>query len=130
MIKKILLLIAFVAVFAAGVALASIMHFGSPVVDISFINKSGKDITAIEINHEVGRFGEIRHQIADLHKGQDRQIRIWAPAESSYNLIVTFADKGQLTGGQGYIQPGYKITEIINSDKIESDATAFGNYKP
>ena len=75
MIKKILLLVAFIVVFAAGVVITSILHFGSPIVNIEFINESGKDIKAISIMHKTGRYGDIHHQISDLGIGKQRQFK-------------------------------------------------------
>ena len=109
---------------------AAISHFGSPIVTIEFINNSGKEIKVVEIIHEAARFGQIRHSISNLAPGMERQIRIWAPAESSYKVVVTVADQKELTGGEGYIEPGYKITEIIEADKIRSGAKPFGAYRP
>jgi len=130
MIRKILYLLLLIVVFIGGVFISAVIHFGSPIVTIEFINKSDNEIKTTEIIHEAGRFGEIQHRISSLRPGEKRQIRIWAPAESSYRLIVTFADGRQLTGGFGYIEPGYKTTEIIEGDKIKSDANAFGAYRP
>jgi hypothetical protein len=121
-------LLLLIVVFIGGVFVSAITHFGSPIVAIEFINKSGKEIKTVEIIHEIGRFAEIQHGITSLAPNQKRQIRIWAPAESSYKLIVTFADQKQLTGGQGYIEPGYKVTETIERDKINSDVKLFGGY--
>jgi hypothetical protein len=130
MIRKIFLLLAIVAVFIAGVFVSAVSHFGSPIVTVNFINKSGKEIKTIDIIHETARFGEIQHRISNLPSSKERQIRIWSPAESSYKLIVTFADEKQLTGGEGYIEPGYKITEMIENDKIKSKVKLFGAYGP
>jgi len=130
MIRKILYLIALVVVFIGGIFISAISHFGSPILTIKFINKSEKQIQTADIIHVTGRFGEIQHRITSLVPGEKRQIRIWTPAESSYKLIVTFVDQKQLTGGQGYIEPGYKVTETIEADKISSDVELFGGYGP
>jgi hypothetical protein len=130
MIRKTLYLLLLILVFVGGVFVSAISHFGSPIVTIEIINNSGKGIKTAEIIHETGRFGEIQHRITSLAPSQKRQIRIWAPAESSYKLIVTFADQKQLTGGQGYIEPGYKVIETIEGDKINSDVKLFGGYGP
>ena len=119
-----------VVAFVAGIVFTCIVHFSSPVVSIDLVNKSGKDIRTIDIIHEMGGAGDIRHQISDLRTGKQRRIKIWVPAESGYRLIVTFADQKQLTGGSGYIEPGYKVTETIKYDKIESNIKAFGGYGP
>ena len=130
MIKKIILLLAIVAVFIGGVFISAVSHFGSPIVTINFINNSGTEIKTIDVIHETGRFGEIQHRISNLLTGKERQIRIWSPAESSYKLIVTFADQKQITGGAGYIEPGYNIAEIIKKDKIKSEIKLYGTYGP
>jgi hypothetical protein len=130
MIRKALFLVALIVVFVAGMFFAAVIHFDSPLVTIEFINESGKEIKTIDVIHETGRFGKIKHSISDLSTGKRKQIRIWAPAESSYELVVTLADQKQVTGGQGYIEPGYKITEIIEGDTIRSEAIPFGAYRP
>jgi hypothetical protein len=113
MVRKILFRVAFVAVFISGVLFAGISHFSSPIVTINFINKSSKEIKSLEIIHRTGRSGEITHSISNLGMGKERQIRMWVPAESSYELVVAFADQRQITGGQGYIEPGYTVRKQL-----------------
>ena len=119
MIRKIVLLIIVIAAFVSGIAFASVMHFGCPMVSINLINESGKNITIVDIFHET-KYGETHLHATNLKAGGKKKIKVWTPSKGSYRLIVTFADKRQLAGGAGYIEPGYKMTESIKYDKIES----------
>ena len=129
MLKKILITIAFIGSFVAGIFVASIMHFGAPIITIDFINNADKDIQSIQIMHEMGRDNIIQYQIAGLKTGKEKRIHLYAPAESSYELTITFADGNKLTGGAGYVEAGYKVKEVVKKDKIESKADLFGSYK-
>ncbi|GAB7026312.1 hypothetical protein [Geotalea toluenoxydans] len=129
MIKRILFIFAFIAVFLAGVLTASIFHAGSPMVVIDFVNNSGKKIESIEIIQKFGRDEKIRHQIQGLTAGTSKTFRMSAPAESSYGLIVNFADGSRIAGGEGYMEAGNKVTEVIGTTKIESRHN-IGGYKP
>lgn len=119
MMRKIVLLIIFIAAFVSGIVLSSVMHLGCPMVSINLINESGKDIPIVDIFHET-KYGETHLHVTNLKTGEKRKMKVWTPSEGSYRLIVTFADKRQLASGAGYIEPGYKMTESIKYDKIES----------
>ncbi len=119
MIRKIVLLIIFIVAFVSGIVFASVMHFVCPMVTVNLINDSGKDIPIIDIFHET-KYGETHLHVTNLKAAEKKKIKVWTPSEGSYRLIVTFADKRQLAGGAGYIEPGYKMTESIKYDKIES----------
>jgi hypothetical protein len=130
MMKKIILLILFVVVFAAGVLIATVLHIGSPIVTIDFTNNSAQKIQSIDINHEIGRYGKVRYQISGLEPKETRTLRVYAPAESSYEVVVTFADNSRVVGGVGYVEAGYRVKESIGPQKIESKVDLTGGYKP
>lgn len=130
MMKKIILLIAFVIVFAAGALTATLLHIGSPIVTVDFTNNSTQRIKSIDVNHEIGRFGKVRYLISDLEPKQTRTLRVFAPAESSYEVTVTFADNSRVVGGAGYVEAGYRIRESIGPQKIDSKVDLMGGYKP
>lgn len=130
MTKKIILLISFVVVFAAGAFTATVFHIDSPIVTIDFINNSNKKIQSIDINHEIGRYGNVRYQIMGLEPKKTKTVRVYAPAESSYEVIATFADNSHVVGGAGYVEAGYRVKESIGPHKIESKVDLTGGYKP
>ncbi len=106
------------------------LHTGSPIVTIDFINNSTQRIKSIDINHEIGKFGKIRYQISDLEPKQTKTLRVFAPAESSYEVAVTFGDNSCVVGGVGYVEAGYRIRESIGTQKIESKVDLTGGYNP
>jgi hypothetical protein len=130
MIRKILLILSFIAVFVAGMVVAAVSHFGSPIITIKVVNKSSKEIKTVNFIHETGKSQEVEYRISNIAPGKERALRIYVPAESSYKLFVTFVDQKRLVGGQGYIEPGYKIVETVMDNKIQSDLNAFGGYGP
>lgn len=130
MMKKIILLISFVLVFVAGLFTATVFHTGSPIVTIDLTNNSTQKIQTIDINHEIGKHGKVRYQITGLEPKQTRTLRVYAPAESSYEVVVTFADNSRVVGGQGYVEAGYRVSETIGHQKIESKVDLTGGYKP
>ena len=130
MMKKIILLSSFIVIFAAGAITAIILHIGSPIVTIDFTNNSSKKIQSVEITHEIGMDGKVRHQINGLEPKETRTLRVYAPAESSYEVIATFADNSRVVGGAGYVEAGYRVKESIGSQKIESKIDMMGSWKP
>lgn len=130
MMKKIILLVSFVCVFVAGAFTATVLHIGAPIVTIDFTNNSNQKIQSIDINHEIGRYGRVRYQLTGLEPKQTRTLRVYTPAESSYEVAVTFTDSSRVVGGQGYVEAGYRVSEIIGLQKIESKVDLTGSYKP
>ncbi len=130
MMKKIILLISFIVIFAAGAVTATFLHIGSPIVTIDFTNNSPQRIQSIDINHEIGRHGKVRYQMSGLEPKETRTLRVYAPAESSYEVVVTFADNSRVVGGAGYVEAGYRVKELIGQQKIESKFDLIGGYKP
>jgi len=129
MLKKLLITVAILGAFVIGIIIASIFHFGSPLIDIEFINNSGNDIQSININHEIGRDNRIQCQFGGLKTGTKKLVHLYAPAESSYELTIAFSDGKKITGGAGYVEAGYHVTEIIEKDKIESNVNLFRSYR-
>lgn len=58
----------------------------------------------------------------DLAPSEEALVRLDDFAgEGSYGLEVTFEDGTVLAGGGGYVEPGYRRSETILADKIETD---------
>jgi hypothetical protein len=129
MLKKIIIVIATLGAFVIGFLVASILHSGSPLIDIEITNNSGEDIQSIKIDHEIGRDNKIQYQFGGLKTGSKKLVHLYAPAESSYEVTVAFTDGKKITGGEGYVEAGYHVTEIIEKDKIESKVDIFRSYK-
>jgi hypothetical protein len=133
MIKRVILLLflllSFVGVFGAGIFTATMLHIGSPIVTIDFVNNSPKKIRLIEISRESTRDANIRYQIPGLDPGKARTFKMYALGESSYEVVVTFSGDTRLVGEEGYVEGGYKVKETIGPQKIESEVDLVGDYK-
>jgi hypothetical protein len=99
-------------------------------VTIDFTNNSTQKIQSIDVNHEIGKHGKVLYQITGLEPKETRTLRMYAPAESSYGVVVTFADNSRVVGGAGYVEAGYKVRESIGPQKIESKYDLIGGYRP
>lgn len=102
--------------FGAGAITASILHLASPIVTVQLKNVSDQKIKAVQLEHEHGSL-----TAATIGPGDSRLVRFYSPAESSYSIKVVFADGRTLSGGGGYVEAGYKITEVISDDKIKTN---------
>ena len=78
-------------------------------------NRSGKMIESLELEHERGF-----KRIININDDENVNISFNSPGENSYTLTATFEDGTKIKSTGAYIEGGYKMTEIIHSDKIET----------
>ena len=110
--------------FGAGVITAGIYHLGSPIVTVLLQNASAQKIASVDLKHEHGSLS-----VTNIGPGDSRKVYFYAPGESSYQIQVAFVDGRTITGGGGYVEAGYKVTEIITDAAIKSDFQLF-TYAP
>lgn len=78
-------------------------------------NRSGKNIKLLELKHERGK-----NEITNITDNENANISFNSPGESSYTITATFEDGKTVKSTGAYIEGGYKMTEIIHIDKIET----------
>lgn len=78
-------------------------------------NRSGRNIKLLEL-----KYGRGKKEIRNLADNENANISFNSPGESSYSLNVIFEDGCTLKSGGTYIEGGYKITEVIHRDRIET----------
>ena len=118
---KVVALVALVLIsFGAGVITAAIFHVGSPIVTVQLQNASAQKIASVHLEHEHGSLSA-----TNIESGGSRKVRFYAPGESSYQIQVTFSDGHTITGGAGYVEAGYGVTEVITDATIKSDYQLF-----
>ena len=78
-------------------------------------NRSGKNIKLLELRHERGK-----NEITNLADSENANISFNSPGESSYTISAVFEDGKTVKSTGAYIEGGYKMTEIIHKDKIET----------
>ena len=92
------------------------------IVRVEVVNESPQPLTDIMIQHEDGRV-----TIASLLPGGSQVIPVLVDGESSYHIQATLAN-GEIVQGQGgYIEPGYRVREIITATEIEHVHRSFIN---
>lgn len=78
-------------------------------------NRSGLVIEKLSVTN-----GRKKSEITRLLDGENGNISLFAPGESSLKLEVLFENGKMIEGMEGYVEGGYTVTEIIRKDSIES----------
>ena len=85
---------------------------------ITLKNNSNKNIKSVKIIDDRNKNNQ---NIENIKNGESKKVKFHiAGGEAGYTLEVIFEDGTIITGGAGYIEKGYRITETIKSNKIES----------
>lgn len=124
LLKIVALAVLVLGSFGAGVITAAIFHLGSPIVTVQLQNASAQKIASVRLDHEHGSLS-----VTNIEPGDTRKVRFYSPGESSYKILVAFADGHTISGGAGYVEAGYGITEVISDATIKSDLQTF-TYAP
>jgi len=88
-------------------------------VCIKLINKSGQDIKLLTVNNGM------KKSISNLKDNEEGYISIYSPGESSYKITVIFENGDVIESKGNYVEGGYRMTEIIRQDRIETKSYDF-----
>lgn len=89
-------------------------------VKVHVSNASNLDISTIEIAHDDGTITS-----NTLESGGSKVIPLHVNGESSYSIVVTFDNGKVVSGGGGYVEPGYRVSETITEEKIQHKFESF-----
>lgn len=78
-------------------------------------NRSGLVIERFSV-----RNGREKSELTRLLDGENGNISLFAPGESSLKIEVVFENGKTIKRIEGYVEGGYTVTEIIHKDSIES----------
>lgn len=115
-LKYIALFASALMIFAAGMITEAIRSRSGLMVTVVLVNESTHNIESVVLTHEHGSL-----IVANIKAGAQRTIGFYSPGESSYKLQVHFQNGRTVAGGAGYVEAGYKITEVISDSNIKSD---------
>ncbi len=87
-----------------------------PSVEVNIRNESTQVIVRAVLKPERGP-ALVRE---NLKRGSSALIDVPISGESSYLLKIEFADGHVLEGGAGYVESGYRATETVTDDRIDS----------
>ena len=110
--------------FLFGVISMLLIHNQAPFAYIALNNNSDKDIKFVKIINESK---ENIHLIEDIQVNKSKKIKLYVAGEAAYSMEVIFKDGSTISHEARYVETGYRITEKIKSDKIESEFNVF-NY--
>ena len=121
--KRLALLIGATAAVSAAAVGSWLVLRTDPAVTVVVVNAGGKAIASVRLEHERGAA-----LIERLAPGETKSVRFSPGGETSYRLRVRFADGSELTGGGGYAEAGYELTETVTESSIETRTRLPGGY--
>jgi hypothetical protein len=119
--KKIILIISAILISLVGGCLLLMNGIRSSHSDVRVIfqNRSGCDVSEIEVKTKIGRF-----QVNDLKNGNSYTLTLRVQGEDGFKYRIHFSDGSSLTA-ECYVEGGYVVTVSIKKDKLEADYGSF-----
>lgn len=105
--------------FVSGAITAGMRSWFQPVAHVTIENESGQDITDVKFTHVTGGIRSIT-QLPALRDGQSTTVHFFIAGEGGYGLDATLSDGRVLTTNGGYIESGYRTTEVVRPYSIGS----------
>lgn len=111
--------------FFAGALTAGLRHWFQPLLEVTFINASGQNITDIQFSLTTGSQKSIS-SLGPIENTQTRTYYFFVAGEGGYRVDVTLADGRKLPSENGYVESGYSIKETITESSINSQFSMYG----
>lgn len=100
--------------FFAGAATSSVRGWGSPVVSLNVINQSGLPVRFVTVEYEsCGSKSALARR--PLAVGEATTFRFLVCGEGGYQVVAHLDSGVQLKGRGGYVESGYRATEILHA---------------
>jgi len=125
LLKALTFIILGIIIFSAGAVTAGLRHWFQPIASVTIRNDGSQNIMNLKFTHETGSLRSII-VLAPLAKGQSTNVRFYVAGEGGYNIEATFSDGRVINGGAGYIESGYKVTEVVSDSSIKSEMGLYG----
>ena len=105
--------------FLAGAATSAARGWGSPVVSLDVINQSGRPVQFVTVEYEsCGTKSTLAAR--PLARGEETTFRFLVCGEGGYQVVARFDGGVELKGRGGYVESGYRATEVLQAKSIES----------
>lgn len=89
-------------------------------VSVTVVNQTGHLIKSLTLKHEKGNI-----EMKDLIDSDRAKLIFKNIGENSYQIIAVMANDSTVSSKGEYVESGYKMTEIIYSDRIETDSKLY-----
>jgi len=111
-LRAVALLGALLLSFVAGVVGGAWRGWLQPVATVTIVNQTGQQIEKLSVAHQSSSSaGTVT--LAPLAPGQRSVARFYLSGEGSYTISAVLADGSALKEQEGYVEPGYSMTEIL-----------------
>lgn len=110
--------------FVGGALTAGARHWFQPLAHITIKNDSGQDLSALTLTHSSSRFTSTV-ALPALKQGESTNFRFFIAGEGGYSIEAKFADGRVIKGGAGYVESGYKVTDVVGASKVQSKSSFY-----
>jgi hypothetical protein len=105
--------------FLAGAVTSAARGWGSPVVSLDVVNRSGKPAQSVTVEYEsCGTKSVLPGR--RLAGGEATKFQFLVCGEGSYLVMAHIDDGAELRGHEAYVEAGYRATEVLLSREIQS----------
>ncbi|MCH7316079.1 hypothetical protein [Acinetobacter sp. ANC 3882] len=117
-----LIIISLIISFAMGVLTTGFSAWFTPLVSMQISNQSGQTISVLKLHVQTTG---VQHEIffQPLENNKTIATQFFVQGEGGYRLEATLANGQIVSGGNGYIESGYTVKEVIRSNGITSTAS-------
>ena len=105
--------------FLAGAATSAAHGWGSPVVSLHVINQSGRPVQSVTVEYQTcGSKSALAAR--PLARGEETTFQFLVCGEGGYQVVTHFDGGAELKGSGGYVESGYRATEVLQERGIAS----------
>ncbi|ENV10647.1 hypothetical protein [Acinetobacter higginsii] len=117
-----LIIISLMISFFAGALTAGFNYWFQPLVHVQISNHSGQTIRQLKLQVQTAG---VQHEIffQPLENNKTIETQFFVQGEGGYRLEATLANGQTISEGQGYIESGYTVKEVVRANGITSTAS-------
>lgn len=122
LLYTIILLTALLISFFIGALTAGLNYWFQPLVSMQISNYSGQTISTLKLSVKTV---SVQHEIffQPLENNKTIATQFFVQGEGGYRLEATLANGQIVSGGNGYIESGYTVKEVVRLNGITSTAS-------
>jgi hypothetical protein len=116
--RPLLVVLAMLAAFGAGVIVSARMAWFQPFAVITIQNRSGQQLRSLELQFESTTARGVL-SLPALGDGASVDARMHVRGEGGYTVRAVLFDGTVPTPAEGYVETGYHVTEVVGQSRIE-----------
>lgn len=105
--------------FLAGAVTSAARGWGSPIVSLDVINRSGRPVKSVTVEYEsCGNKRALPGR--SLASEEATRFEFLVCGEGGYQVVAHFDADTELRGREAYVETGYRATEVLLPKDIQS----------